>query len=150
MVCLLDRFDNAGGNAKAFLLGVLSPLGYVEDDITEELILQLSGPDNPLRGAAVRNETYRGWNKGKTNIANRDNALTLNSWKPVAQTPEDIKARRAWLDANASRVEPSAAPAQTPGAAAAQPIEQAAPTPVAQPSPAASAPSPLLSRLGVK
>lgn len=152
MVCLLDKFDNAGGNVKAFLLGVLSPLGYVEDEITEELILELSGDGNPLRGLAVRNETYRGWNKGKSVVANRDMALTLNSWKPVTQTAEDIKARRAWLDANASRVEPSAAPAQTPAAATAQPTvnEQPAPTPVAQPSPATGAPSPLLSRLGVK
>lgn len=160
MVCQLDKFENAGGNALAFLLGAMGPLGYVQDStdltpeqrktiaITEERILEVSGAGNPLRGVAVRNETYRGWNKGKSVEANRDKPLTLNSWKQVAQTPADIQACRAWLDANAAR---TVAPAPAAGAfaAAAQPVAAPAPTPVA-PTPTPAPPvSNLLAQLGI-
>ncbi len=157
MVCLLDKHDNAGGNAKACALGLLMPLGYTEEQITEDLLLEISSPSNPLRGVAVRNETYRGWNKGKTNIANRDCPLTLNKWIPIAQTVEDMHQRRAWLDSNGA----TAAPVPTATASASAVTEVAAPVAVAapvvqaapvapQPAPAPAATSPLLARLGVK
>ena len=149
MVCNLNQ-SAAGGNAKAFLIALLAPLGYVEADITEERILEVSDPNaNPMRGAAIRNSTYSGINQGRDNPANRGKRITKNAWTAVAQTAEDIKAQRSWLDANATPISPSVA---VP-AAAAQPIAPAAPAPV-QPTPAAvpapSGPSPLLARLGVK
>lgn len=126
MTCLLDKFENAAGNVKAFLLGALAPLGYVEDQITEQLILDCCAAGNPLRGIVIGNETRRGFNKGRRNPSNTGKPLTLNSWKPISQTAEDIKAQRAWLDANGAR--PDVAPA-TPSA----PIQPAAQTiPVAQ------------------
>jgi hypothetical protein len=155
-VCLLDSFDNAGGNAKAALLGAMIPLGYTDEMITEAVILEVSGPNNPLRGIAVRLETYRGWNKGKKQIANRDKPLTLCSWKPVTQTREDIAAQRAWLDSNNAKVE-TAIP--TPGGTVLPAQAPAAPTPVEPPAPVASsasvtpaapATSSLLAGLGVK
>lgn len=145
MVCLLDKFDNAGGNAKAFLMAAMQPLGYDEAAITEELILEVSAATNPLRGLAVRNETYRGWNKGKSVAANRDLALTLNGWKPVTQTPEDLKAQRAWLDANVAKAE-APVPAGATAPAEPQPEPQA-PPPAPTPQPARS---PLLAHLGIK
>lgn len=163
MVCQLDKFENAGGNALAFLLGAMGPLGYIQDNpdltpeeraqkaITEPRILEVSGTGNPLRGVAVRNETYRGWNKGKSVPANRDNTLTLNSWKQVAQTPADIQACRAWLDSNAAR---TVAPAPAAPAAVAQPVAPATPAPqptptTLTPAPAAPAVSNLLAQLGI-
>jgi hypothetical protein len=161
LVCLLDKFDNAGGNAKACALAALAPLGYTEEQITEQLLLDISSANNPLRGVAVRNNTVRQWNKGKKVQANLGKALTINRFAAVAQTEADIAQRRAWLDANPARAEITAAPAAqtapapavTQATAPAQPVEQPAPTPqpAAQPSvPVSPATSPLLSRLGVK
>lgn len=163
MVCLLDKHESAGGNAKACVLGALAPLGYVEAQITEPLLLDLASAANPLRGIAIRNETRRGWNKGRAVAANAGKPLTLNSWKSVAQTAENIMAQRAWLDANASQVEIPVRPATIAQATA--PVVQAAVTPapavVAQPVAVAApqpAPAPvatggasaLLAQLGLK
>lgn len=158
MVCLLDKHESAGGNAKACVLGALTPLGYVESQITEPLLLDLASPQNPLRGIAIRNETRRGWNKGRTTAANAGKPLTLNSWKPVAQTAENIMTQRAWLDANASQVEIPARPAMTspvasvshaPVAPVAQPVAVVAPQPTPAPAPTGGA-SALLAQLGLK
>ncbi len=151
MVCLLDQHESAAGNAKAFLLAALAPLGFDESDITEDKILnEYSHVSNPLRGIAIANETVRRFNKGRKNEANKGKPLTLNSWKPIEQTPEDILRQRAWLDSNGAKAEFAA-----PTPAAAPVVEQVAPPVVAQPAPVATAPaaSPastgLLARLGL-
>ncbi len=105
MACLLDKHASAAGNAKAFLIGALAPIGYSESQIDEPLLLEVSGPNNPLRGICIGNETRRGWNKGTVNKANEGKPMTLNVWRAIAQTPEDIQAQRTWLDSNLSRAD---------------------------------------------
>lgn len=111
MVANLTKHESAAGNIKAFVQGALGGLGYSPDQITEELIGEICGEGNPLRGVAVIDETYRGVNKGRANAANAGKPLTLNRWKSVPQTEEDIEAAKAYLDNNAAK---SAAPATTP------------------------------------
>lgn len=139
LICNLTQFDNAAGNAKAFVLGALGGLGYTEEQITEEVMHQTSLPQQPLRGMAVQCETYRGVNRGRRTPANQGKPLTLLKWRSIEQTPDQIKAQREYLDAK-----PSTTPAQKPDASA--PVETAsvATAPVAAtPSPAPAAEAPL-------
>lgn len=148
MVSLIDKFDSAAGNVKAFLMAAMAPLGYLEEHITEAVLLEVADARNPLRGLQVDNDTRRTWNQGKNTPANRGLAMTSNGWKPVIpQTLEDIAKNRAWLDAN-----PNGAPGDAASSAPAAPVADApaAPAPVAPPAPPApSTPlrSPLLAGL---
>jgi hypothetical protein len=122
LVCNLTKFENAKGNALAFLVGAMGGLGYTQAQVTPEVIGEVTSARNPLRGLAVRDETYAGVNKGRANPANAGKPLTLNKWKSIAQTAEAIAQQRAFLDGNSAKVEaaqPFAAPAP---AVAAQPI----------------------------
>lgn len=96
------KFDNSLGNIKKFVLGTLAALGYTEDMIDEELIDKVVGPKQPLAGMAVAVSTYRTVNQGRANKANEGNILVLCNFDPIDQTPEDIKAQRAWLANNAA------------------------------------------------
>jgi hypothetical protein len=137
MVCNLTKHESAAGNVKAFLQGALGGVGYTPEMINDELISSVVSADNPLRGAKVVDETYRGVNKGRSNAANAGKPLTLNKWKSVSQTEEDIAAGRKYLDDNAARAEvaPATKPAMTlaaqPSAAAETPTEPAAELPKA-------------------
>lgn len=134
MVCNLTKHESAAGNAKAFVVKALAGLNLTEQDITPEVMAWVCGEKNPLRGLAVRDETYRGVNKGKSNPANRGLPLTLNKWHPIAQTEAEVKTASAWLDANPPRVDVGA---QQPAAQAMKPaMEAAAQTTAAAPKPA--------------
>lgn len=133
MVCLLDKHENAPGNAKAAILAITAPLGYTENMITEDFLIECAGAGNPLRGVAVRNETRRAINQGRSNPLNAGKPLTLPNWKAVSQTAEDIAKQRAWLDANGARADMSA------------PKGAEAPAPVTAPQGAAAS---LMARLG--
>ncbi len=127
VVCNITKFgDTALGAAKSFVFGCLAGLGYSEEQITEDVMLKVCDQSkNPLRGMVVENATVRTINKGRINASNAGKILTLNKWKPVAQTGEQVKAQRAALDN--SKAAPAVA--QAP----------AAPTPAPAPAPAASA-----------
>ena len=114
IVCNLTKHASAAGNAKAFVVAACAGLGYTEAQITPDVMAYICSEKNPLRGLAVTDETYRGVNKGRDNPANAGKPLTLNKWKPVAQTEDDIKRQAAFLDANAAKVDSAAAqPAPT-------------------------------------
>lgn len=125
MVANLTKHESAAGNAKAFIVGALAGLGYTEEQITPEVMGYVCSEKNPLRGLAVIDETYRGVNKGRSNPANAGKPLTLNKWKAISQTEEDVQKQRAWLDANPPRVDTAA---QQPAAAAVQPAVNATET----------------------
>ncbi len=155
MVCNLTKHESAAGNAKAFAVAALGGLGFPAEKIDEDMLMRICGPTNPLRGCAVIDETYRGVNKGRSNPANAGKPLTLNKWKSIAQTGDDVKTARAYLDSNAAKVDntppapmpaQAAAPVQAPAAAPA-PV-QAAPAPA--PTPSASASADILAGLGIK
>lgn len=154
LVCLLSKHDSAADNAKSFVFGVLSTLGYTEEQITEELLTEVCDKKvQPLKGMAVEMRTRRKINQGKVNKANEGKILTLPSWYPIAQTADQIKNQRAWLAANKPGTVPgttaattAAAPTEAP-AAAPQPAP-AAPAPVVAPTPAAATSSPLAALLG--
>jgi hypothetical protein len=95
--------DSGPGNAKAFMIGALGGLGYTEEQVTPDLMGALCGSDNQMRGLVLADETYRVVNKGRSNPANKGQILTLNKWKPIAQTIDQVKAARAWLDSNPAR-----------------------------------------------
>ncbi len=122
IVCNLTQHESAAGNAKAFVLGCLGGLGYTEEQITEQVLDQVCGPKQPLRGMAVENNTYRTVNKGRKTAANQGNIMTLNKWKSIAQTPEQVKSQREWLNTNAAKTEGAVtAPAAAPAASVAPP-----------------------------
>lgn len=133
MVANLTKHESAAGNVKALVQGALAGLGYTPDQIDDALIGEIVGEGNPLRGVAVVDETYRGVNKGRSNAANAGKPLTLNRWKSVAQTPEDIEAGKAYLDANAAKTEAAAPSAMSFAAPAAAPATIAAPATAAAP-----------------
>jgi hypothetical protein len=149
LVCNLTKFENAAGNAKAFVANALAGLGVTEDKITPEVLGWVCSESNPLRGLRVTDETYRTVNKGRSNPANAGKSLTLNKWKPIAQSKEIVEQQRAWLDKTPPKVDtaaqPSAAAALPAGfGGQAQPTAPApAPTPQTQPTaaPAASPPT---------
>ena len=114
MVANLTKHESAAGNIKAFLKGALGGLGYTEDDINDELIAEVVSDANPLRGVAVRDETYRGINKGRANAANAGKPLTLNKWFAIEQTQDEIAEGASFLDKNAAKADVAAtAPATT-------------------------------------
>ena len=126
LVCELAKHDSAASNAKAFALGVLGALGYTEEQITEPVMVECCDRRaQPLRGMAVEMRTVRKTNQGRKNEANKGKPLDLPRWYPVQQSKEDIKAQRAWLDANK--------PGTASQAAAAAPAAVAQPAPVVQP-----------------
>lgn len=138
MVCNITKHASAAGNAKAFVVNALAGLGITEDKINAETMAYVCSENNPLRGLAITDETYRGVNKGRENPANAGKPLTLNKWKPIAQTEADVNAGKAYLDANPPKVDAAAA-AQTANAAALfQQVQTAQPAsqPVVQPTPA--------------
>lgn len=142
MVANLTKHESAAGNAKALICGALAGLGYTEAQITPEVMAYVCSENNPLRGLLVIDETYRGVNKGRSNPANAGKPLTLNKWKPVAQTEDQVKTQRAWIDSNPAKVD-TAAQAQ-PAARQPEPSMLAqAPAPAA--APAAKPPGGLLS-----
>lgn len=152
MVCNITKHSAAAGNAKAFaqaaaqsLLGQSWPefLANVGEDgkrlfpDEESALAWLAGADNPLRGAEVQNETYRGTNKGRDNPANAGKPLTLNRWRPVDMTEEQVNENRRWLDSSVASADVAAsAPASAPAAAAPPAQAPAAPAPSTTPSPA--------------
>jgi hypothetical protein len=136
MVANLTKHEMAAGNAKALIVTAAAGLGVTEDKVTAEFMGRVCSEQNPFRGVAIIDETYVGTNKGRTTPANAGKKLTLNKWKPIAQTQENVKAQRAWLDTNAAKVEAPAmfatpAPVAAPVAAPVQaPVTTAAPAPV--------------------
>jgi hypothetical protein len=140
LVCNLTKHEMAPGNAKAFAVAALAGLGVTEDKVTPEIIAQICGGDNPLRGLRIIDETYQGINKGRTTPENRGKKMTLNKWKPIAQTQSDVQQQRGWLDATPPKAE-SIAAAPTPGQVAAA----AAQAPAAQPAQASATQNPGLS-----
>jgi hypothetical protein len=131
MVCNLTKHESAAGNAKAFVVGALAGLGYTEAQITPDVMGHICSEHNPLRGLAVIDETYVGVNKGRSNPANAGKKLTLNKWKPIQQTEDDVKTQRAYLDSNVARADAGA-----PAAASSlfsQTVATPAPTEAAKP-----------------
>lgn len=130
LVANLTKHESAAGNAKAFVVNALAGLGYTEDQITAETMAYICSENNPLRGLAVIDETYRGVNKGRSNPANAGKPLTLNKWKAISQTEDDVKQQRAYLDANAAKADtaPAASAVVKPAveAAAAMPATKPA------------------------
>jgi hypothetical protein len=98
------KFKSAGGNAKAF---VMAAVGCTEEELTPEQLAFVCSDDNPLRGVAIIDETYRGVNKGRDNPANAGKPLTLNRWKHVSQTEADVAEGKKYLDSTAAK-EPEA------------------------------------------
>lgn len=155
------KFDNALGNIKKFVLGVLGAFGYTEEQITEELIDKVIGPDQPLRGMAVAVSTYRTVNQGRANKANEGNILVLLNFDPIEQTREQVKAQREWLVSNAAgsapaATTPAASPVQTTTVAAqpatqpaAQPAQPAVTQPTTAPAQQPAAASNPLAELGL-
>lgn len=143
MVCNITKHEAAAGNAKAFAIAAVASLGMGWDEFkaafpdaegkpSEELALAfLCGEANPLRGVAISDETYRGVNKGRSNPANRGLPLTLNKWRPLAQTEAEILAQRAHLDSSTAKADLGAA-AQAPPTAPTT-ASSAAPPPVTPP-----------------
>lgn len=111
LVCNLTKHDAAAGNAKKFIVQALAGLGYTEDKVTSEVIAHVCSEANPLHGVAVADETYRGVNKGRLNAANAGKPLTLNNWRPILQTEDDVVAQRKYLAETKPKVD-SAAQAQ--------------------------------------
>jgi hypothetical protein len=111
LICNLTKHDSAPSNIKKFVYGVLSGLGYAEEQITEEVLGEVIGGQQPLRGMAVECETYRSVNKGKKTAANAGKLLVLSNWKGIPQDAAGIKTQRAYLDNNKATVE--TAPAST-------------------------------------
>jgi hypothetical protein len=124
MVCNVSKHESAFGNLKKFLIAALAGVGYSADQVTDELIKQMF-LDEPemLRGVVVRDETYRGVNKGRANPANAGKPLTLNKWMTVEQTEEDIEAMKAFLDKNAPKAEVATKTEETKPAAATAPAK---------------------------
>lgn len=89
---VLMKFKSAPGNAKAFLLGVLGGLGYAESDLTDQLVDEVVGDGQPLRGAQVKCSTYRKMTRDGSKM------LTLPKWQSVAQDEAAIKRGREFLD----------------------------------------------------
>jgi hypothetical protein len=147
MVCNLTKHASAAGNAKAFVVGALAGLGYTEDQITPEVMGYITSEKNPLRGLAVIDETYRGVNKGRDNPANAGKPLTLNKWKAIAQTLDDVAAQKAYLDTNAAKADVQTTPAPAAPATGGNLTQFTPPTPAAPAAPqapAAPAPAPKL------
>lgn len=137
LVCNLKKHESAAGNAKAFAIGVLGGLGYAPEAVGEQILAAICGPNNPLRGAILKDQTFR---KPIRTGANAGKPITLHKWESIAQTEADIKNGRAWLDANAAVADvqpqqsvPQAAPGSTEQPQVAQQPTQANPT---QPAPA--------------
>lgn len=139
MVCNLTKHASAAGNAKAFVVNALAGLGLTEDKINAETMAYVCSENNPLRGLAVADETYRGINKGRENPANAGKALTLNKWKAITQTEADVNTGRAWLDANPPKVDAAATASPAAAAMFGQTAQAAAPAQVAAPAPIAQA-----------
>jgi hypothetical protein len=146
VVCNLTKHASAKGNAKAFLVGVYGGLGYTEDQVTPQLTQIACGDAQPLRGAIVKDETFR---KAIRTGANAGKPITLHRWSPQLQTAEEIKAVRAYLDQHGQKEAPALAPAP---AAQPAPVVTAASAPVVEaPAPAPAAPvGGLLASLGIK
>lgn len=136
MVCNLTKHESAAGNAKAFVANALAGLGVTEDKITPDVLAWVCSENNPLRGLRVIDETYQTVNKGRSNAANAGKKLTLNKWKAITQTKEDVEKQRAWLDATPPKVDTSAAVSSPATLPATQPQTQAA-----QPQPQTTAPA---------
>lgn len=122
------KFPSAMGNIKAFFLGLLGGMGFdkpgVEAFMADDAKMNaITGPAQPLRGALVGDNTYRGTNKGRMNPANAGKPLTLHKWQSITQDESKIKAGRAYLDANTA----SSAAATTGQMFAQQPAQQPAP-----------------------
>lgn len=105
MVCNVTKHESAYGNVKAFVQGALGGLGYTPDKIDDQVLAEVFSDANPLRGVAVIDETYRGVNKGRANAANAGKPLTLNKWKSIAQTQEEVQAQAQYLDENVATAE---------------------------------------------
>lgn len=143
MVCNFSAHESAAGNAKAFVEAAIQGLGYSYDEFValrddkgnpmfaseEEALAFCCSDQNPLRGIAIANETRQTVNKGRKNPANAGKKLTLNGWRPIAQTEEDIAEQRKFLDRHVAKAD--AAPKQ---AAPATPVV-APPAPVTASSP---------------
>lgn len=127
----IDKHDAAAGNVKAFVLGIL---GYQESQLTESQYIDLlekvtDDAKNPLRGMRVKCSTYRGQIRSG---ANAGKPITKPRWEKVAQTKEEVQARRAEMDK--SEATATAMPATQPTA----PVAPVAPAPVAPAAPAAA------------
>lgn len=106
MVCNLTKHESAAGNVKAFMIAALGGLGYTAEQAGDDsVIAEAFSEENPLRGVKVIDETYRGINKGRANAANAGKPLTLNKWKAVEQTAEEIAEGAKYLDDNAAKAE---------------------------------------------
>lgn len=142
LVCNLKKHESAAGNAKAFAIGVLGGLGYTPEQITEQVLTAICGPNNPLRGAVVSDQTYR---KPIRTGANAGKPITLHKWESQTQTQESIKAGRAYLDGTAAvaDAQPMQAPAAAPQNMPADAVGQQPPAanPLVAPAPVASASS---------
>ena len=137
MVCNITKHASAAGNAKAFVEKALEGLGVSPDKINAETMAYVCSENNPLRGLAIIDETYRGVNKGRENPANAGKALTLNKWKAVAQTEADVNTGNAYLDATPPKVDTASAQANSAAALFQQAsAQQVAPPPAQNPTPA--------------
>ena len=106
------KHESSAGNVKALAIALLTPLGYTEAQIDAAAIATLVSDKNPARGIRVNDTTYR---KSIQKGPNAGKPITLNRWEPVAQTPDEIAARRKELDeskgvAAAPTAPPPAAP----------------------------------------
>jgi hypothetical protein len=104
----LDKNISAGGNAKAFVLGLL---GYKEDEVApadvEATLADLTDTAQPARGMLIADETYR---KPIRSGPNAGKPFTAHRWTYVGQNaPEEVAKRRAELDAEEKAV-PAASP----------------------------------------
>ena len=91
----LTKHASAPGNVKAFMLSVLKPLGYGEADFNAQVLEEAKSDAQPLRGVEVADTTFQGKIRSGKNAGQ---AITKHKWSSVDQTPEEIKAARAFLD----------------------------------------------------
>jgi hypothetical protein len=96
VINLTKNNESGPGNVKAFVLALD---GSHEDEISEEEFVNklkaATGPDQPLRGAQIRDTT---WRKLIQKGANAGKPFTAHRWSYVEQSLEQIAAVRAKLD----------------------------------------------------
>lgn len=115
----LTKHKSAAGNVKAMMGALLQCLGYdvkaLDNEQYKALLRSATSPEQPLRGLIVTNNTYRKTIKTGTN---QGKEITLNGFKAIAHTKEQLKAQRAALDAMPTpTAQPAAAKPANEGAA---------------------------------
>jgi hypothetical protein len=93
----LDKNIAAMGNAKSFVMALVGETdeGSIDEEDFQQTLDALLGKDQPARGMAIADETFR---KPIKSGANAGKPFTGHRWKHIEETEEQIAARRAEFD----------------------------------------------------